>query len=181
MAEDSKGAPDVERAMPVRSLRLPENLWERLTEKLAEVNSDRHRPVTMSSLIRILLEDRLEQIERPILFGRGIIRPSLGRESSAVAGSERHKSTRETVFKARLSTLPDHMPESNLVFDRFKVLITKERITPNAFVSNFLERFSGDRKMLVAFYHSGQTPPGQAGADLLTCVEEWISRTAKKG
>lgn len=167
--------------MAVRSLRLPESLWRRLTEALTEVNKGRHRPVTMSSLIRILLEDRLEQTARPIPIGKGIIRPSLGREPSHVHALEVHKGTANVAFKASPNMLSADMPEQNLIFDRFKAVIAEKRITANAFVSKFLERFPGDRKSLVEFYHSGQTPPGQAGADFLTYVREWMDRTAHEG
>lgn len=177
----SEDTPDVEQAMAVRSMRLPENLWRRLTETLTDVNRGRPRPVTMSSLIRILLEDRLEQPERPIPFGKGILRPSLNREPTQVQRREVHKGTPEAALKARPDMVSADTPERNSIFDRFKLLIAEKRITSNAFVSKFLERFPGDRRTLVEFYYSGQTPAGQAGSDLLTYVAGWMDGATGEG
>lgn len=162
MAEDRTN--NAATAMSVRSVRLPESLWQRLAHALDTVNRERRQPLPMSSLIRALLEEGLTAPELPA-FDKGIARPArLSRQDQGAAASEAREAERDP-DPAKPAFVSDE------VVDQFKRIINEQRITHMAFIQSF----QVNKALLTKFYFDHIVPDGPDGVAVLQAIRDWLA------
>ena len=142
--------------MPVRSLRLPQALWQRLEVTCAEVNRGRRRPVSLSTVIRALLE-------------RGLAQPGALDLDAKVVRPDRI--FRERAAKLAATKAADDARE---LFRQAADRIDEMQLTPPLFVA----AIGGDRREAEAFYFRGELPASEP-LEFLKRVQSWLARTAQ--
>ena len=114
-------------SMPVRSVRLPDELWQKLGDALAGANVGRRHPIVMATLIRILLERGLEHPAGLEEIGSKITRPPrMQAKPKEVTGSS---DTTEDHTKPS-----QHVVGSDLLFEQCKRVILENFVSPRSFV-----------------------------------------------
>jgi hypothetical protein len=139
--------------MDMRSFRLPPDLWKRLEAARYAVNERRVRRISMSSILRALLERGLEDPGRAFEFGARIYRPERARKAVAELRAEAQAQQSAATLRERV----------NAAIDRLQ-------LTPAAFAA----AVGGDRRAAEKFYHAGQLPDSNA-AELVDRLREWLS------
>ena len=140
------------RPMEIHSIRLPGNLWDELNEICKMVNRTRRKPLSVSTIIRELIEIGL-------------------RESSEVLFQPRKDPTEYN----RHDTAEKSSPGSDIaahafeVFQQFGDFAEKSGITPRI----FFEAVGGDRSETYEFFFTGRLP-AQNGPIFLERVERWL-------
>lgn len=137
--------------MPVRTVRLPDHLWQRLGARQAEINKGRTDPVSLSSVVRVLLEQALAA-NLPIDFEGDVVRPPrIYRDRAAKLAKSNAQIEAPTIFR-----------KAN---DLFEV----HAITPPIFHA----AIGGERADAQRFFHAGKLPE-QDAAGFLERVKAWI-------
>lgn len=164
MSRPPRTPPDTEAmAMQVLTLRMPERLWQQLEVVRDDVNKSRVKlnkkspklqlsPVSLSSVIRVLLEYGLEH-RSSIDFERNIVRPDR---------IYRERAERNTVSLAQ--------SERAQLFKSVQDLVDKYKITP----PEFHRYVGGDRVEAHDFYNQGKLPDVHPG-NFVERLKTWIA------
>ena len=96
-------------AMDIRSVRLPPSLWRRLEVALAEVNRARARRVSMSSVMRALLERGLEDPGPALDFGARVYRPERAAQARAALQAETYAQRSASLLRDRVNAAVDRL------------------------------------------------------------------------
>lgn len=145
--------------MRIRSVRLPDALWERLdaaradAARRADAERGRPRPVPVATVIRALLERGLEHPGDALDLHAKAIRP---------AGALRRRA--EGLAAARTAE------EARDLFSRVTAAVDRLRLTPLEFALGV----GGHRRDAEKFYFSGALPQGDPRA-FLDRVGEWLA------
>lgn len=148
--------------MRIRSVRLPDALWERLeaaraeAARRADAARGRRRPVPVASVIRALLEHGLERPGDALDLHAKAIRPAgvLRRRAEDLAATRAAAQARD-------------------LFTRASEAVDRLRLTP----LEFARRVGGNRRDAEKFYFSGALPEGDP-RPLLDRVGEWLAASA---
>lgn len=145
-------------AMPVRSLRLPQTLWQRLEAARMEVNRGRRRPVSLSTVIRALLERGLAQPGALDLDAK-IVRPD--------------RILRERTAKLAAAKSAD---DARALFRQASDRIDEMQLTPPLFAA----AIGGNRREAEAFYYRGELPASEP-LEFLKRVQSWLAQDPASG
>lgn len=146
-------------SMPVRSVRLPDVLWRRLEAALAQANRDRRRKVSMSSVLRALLEKALDEPGGTFDFDAKIARPDRVHRDRAAKLAAAQAETDASSLWEQVSEVSDRL-----------------EMTPVEFAT----AVGGDRHEAMLFYHRGALPEGDV-LPFVGRVRTWLREHADAG
>lgn len=165
-------------AMAVRSVRLPDDLWRRLGESLALANVGRRRPITLSMLIRGLLErgllhpDGLEEIGSKIVrLCRVSQQLTVEREAVTANVEQQAEKVHRTLLAATL-------------FDQMRPLVMAHSVSAKKFLQKALS-FSDDpsvledkqvRNELHEFYLGLVSDESAISGATLILIQKWLDQ-----
>jgi len=158
--------------MTIRSFRLPAEVWDRLEAKLVEINADRRRPVTVSTLVRAILEHGVNMPCDQLGIGSKALRITrLGAPVETVPSTGAIIAVAVPLPKASSSPT---VTSSESLFEQAREAFKQKNITAR----EFGQQLGVDPKQSAAYYHYGQIPDGVRGEELVLAVERWLAAQA---
>jgi len=161
-------------AMVVKSVRLPSTLWARLDATVRDRTLCSRRDMTVSWLIRALLERGLDDPDGLPAPGKNVARPQ--RVLNEMAARQNGENAVESAVPAETAShdpaLPDRSTDANDVYARLQSRVVSNSISFN----RFFESICGDRKLMACFYHNGRGPNGPADQATVDAVRAWLEK-----